>query len=66
MLFSSPFMPFVCTQVEKVSSIAFKYLTLHALERLIASLPCDLCAGLCICLIRAHILILTYNLVQRD
>lgn len=64
MLFSSPFMPFVRTQVEKVSSITLKYLTLRVLERLIASLLCDFCAGLKICLIRVHILILTYNLVQ--
>lgn len=62
MLFSSPFMPFVRTQVEKVSSITLKYLTLRALERLIASPLCDFCAGLKICLIRVHILILTYNL----
>lgn len=64
MLFSSPFMPFVRTQVEKVSSITLKYLTLRALERLIASLLSDFCAGLKLCLICVHILILTYNLDQ--
>lgn len=57
-------MPFVRTQVEKVSSITLKYLLLRALERLIASLLCDFCAGLKICLICVHILILTYNLDQ--
>lgn len=59
-------MPFVRTQVEKVSSITLKYLTLRAqaLERLIASLLSDFCAGLKICLICVHILILTYNLDQ--